>query len=111
MTLKVWGYPSQNAGDKQPFTSELSIQVSTYEVPKAMAVHPLGFQAAVVLDDSLRIYHLMSQQVTRTLYDLPLKRPGHVAYSTAGNMLAVTAEHDVILLDCWRATVIHIFSG
>eukprot|EP00927_Polykrikos_kofoidii_P056138 TRINITY_DN50308_c0_g1_i1.p1 TRINITY_DN50308_c0_g1~~TRINITY_DN50308_c0_g1_i1.p1 ORF type:complete len:1528 (+),score=272.94 TRINITY_DN50308_c0_g1_i1:63-4646(+) len=112
MTLRLWGYPSDGAKDGQSnFSSELSISVSSYEKPHALSVHPLGFQAAVLLDDSLKIYHLTSQQVTRTLYELPLKKPGDVAFSNSGNMLAVTTEHDVVLLDPWRATLIHVFSG
>eukprot|EP00928_Gymnodinium_smaydae_P011505 TRINITY_DN14236_c1_g1_i1.p1 TRINITY_DN14236_c1_g1~~TRINITY_DN14236_c1_g1_i1.p1 ORF type:complete len:1493 (+),score=333.11 TRINITY_DN14236_c1_g1_i1:123-4601(+) len=112
MNLKLWGYPSDNPRDGiNHFSSELSISVSTYEKPRAVAIHPLGFQAAVILDDSVRIYHLTTQNLTRTLFELPLKRPGHVAYSNAGNMLAVTSENDVIVLDPWRSTVIHVFSG
>ncbi|CAE8609420.1 unnamed protein product, partial [Polarella glacialis] len=110
--LKVWAYPSDE-GENGPnsFTSELSIQASTYETPTAIAVHPLGFQVALILEDMLRIYHLTTQQVSRTHFDLPLKHPGAVAYSNNGNMLAVSCENDVILIDPWRAVVIHMFSG
>lgn len=112
MQLKVWGFPSQDAHDPAgTFTSELGISVSTYERPRALAVHPLGFQVAVVLDDMLRVYHLTTQQTARTLFDLSLKHPGDVAYSNSGHMLAVTSDHDVILLDPWSLVVIHIFSG
>jgi len=112
MKMKLWGYPSDDGRDgSASFTSELNIQASIYEKPKALAMHPLGFHAAVIVEDTLRIYHLVTQQVTRTLYDLPLKRPGDCAFSNSGSMLAVTAEHDVILLDPWRATLIHVFSG
>lgn len=110
MHLKVWGYPCDREG-QHTFESEQSIQVSTYEKPRFVAVHPLGYQAAVVLNDSVRIYHLTTQHVTRTLYELPLKRPGHCTYSNSGDMLVVTTEHDVVLLDPWRAAVIHNFGG
>jgi len=110
MQLKVWGYPSKDdqAGG---FTSQLSFACSTYERPKACSIHPLGFQVAVVLEDVLRVYHLTTQQMTRTLFDLSLKHPGDVAYSNSGHMLAVTAGNDVILLDPWRQCLIHSFSG
>jgi len=113
MTLKIWGYPAEDGRNEgaTAFTSELSIKVSDYEKPKSVALHPLGFQAAVILDDMVRIYHLGTQQVTRTLYDLPLKKPSHCAFSNSGNMLAVTSEHDVILFDPWRSTLIHVFGG
>jgi len=112
MHLKVWGYPSEDTMDQpNAFTSELSVQASTYEKPTALAMHPLGFQVAVILEDMLRIYHLTNQQATRTLFDLPLKHPGHVAYSRGGNMLAVTSDNDVVLVDPWKGVLIHMFSG
>lgn len=110
MTLKVWGYPNADKPDT-PWTSELSFPVSTYEMPRACGVHPLGFQVAVIIEDLLRVYHLTTQHMTQTLFDLPLKHPGDVAYSNTGNMLAVTSEKDVILLDPWRQSLIHMFSG
>lgn len=33
-----------------PFNSELSLEVSSYECAAALAVHPLGFQVAVILE-------------------------------------------------------------
>jgi len=110
MNLKVWGYPAKE--DKQGgFKSLLSFPCSTYEKPRACSIHPLGFQVAIILEDMLRVYHLTTQQMTRTLFDLSLKHPGDVAYSNSGHMLAVTAGNDVILLDPWRQCLIHSFSG
>jgi WD40 repeat protein len=112
MNLKVWGYPATD--DKLTnggFKSLLSFPCSTFEKPRACSIHPLGFQVAVILEDLLRVYHLTTQQMTRTLFDLSLKHPGDVAYSNSGHMLAVSAGNDVILLDPWRQCLIHSFSG
>jgi WD40 repeat protein len=110
--LKVWGYPTEEMLDQpSPFSAELGLQVSPDGKPKAVAVHPLGFQVAVVTNDLLRIFHLTARQATRTLFDLPLKHPGDVAYSNGGNLLAVTTENDVILVDPWRSVLVHMFSG
>mmetsp|Transcript_26950 Transcript_26950/g.48715 ORF Transcript_26950/g.48715 Transcript_26950/m.48715 type:complete len:1443 (+) Transcript_26950:61-4389(+) len=110
--LKVWGYPSEEAeAGPNAFTSELSVQASPFETPTTMAVHPLGFQVALILEDMLRIYHLTTQAATRTHFDLPLKHPGGVSYSNSGSMLAVSSENDVVLIDPWRAVVVHMFSG
>eukprot|EP00931_Biecheleriopsis_adriatica_P102051 TRINITY_DN77078_c0_g1_i1.p1 TRINITY_DN77078_c0_g1~~TRINITY_DN77078_c0_g1_i1.p1 ORF type:complete len:1467 (-),score=402.16 TRINITY_DN77078_c0_g1_i1:134-4534(-) len=110
--LKVWGYPSEEAeAGRMAFTSELSLQASPFETPTCMSVHPLGFQVALILEDMLRIYHMTTQAATRTHLDLPLKHPGGVCYSNNGNMLAVSSENDVALVDPWRAVVIHMFSG
>merc|ERR1719408_833786 len=49
--------------------------------------------------------------MTKTLFELPLKSPGDVAYSHAGDLLAVTSEKDVVILDAWRMSVVHLFSG
>jgi len=110
MNLKVWGYPNMSKID-QEWTSELTFPVSTYEKPKACAVHPLGFQVAIVIEDLLRVYHLTTQSMIQTLFDLPLKHPGDVCYSNSGHMLAVTSEKDVIVIDPWRRSLIHMFSG
>jgi WD40 repeat protein len=111
MQLKVWAYPSIENKQGGGFTSQLSFPCSTYEEPRACAIHPLGFQVAVILEDTLRVYHLTTQHMTKTLFDLPLKHPGDVQYSHSGDMLAVTAGNDVILLDPWRQCLIHSFSG
>mmetsp|Transcript_43018 Transcript_43018/g.98888 ORF Transcript_43018/g.98888 Transcript_43018/m.98888 type:complete len:1538 (-) Transcript_43018:66-4679(-) len=112
MQLRVWGYPSEDHEDENGgFFSELSIKVSSYEKPRAIAVHPLGFQVAVILNDLLRVYHLTTSNATRTLFDLPLKHPGDTAYSNTGHLLAVTSGSDVILLDPWRSSLICMFSS
>lgn len=112
MRLKIWNYPSENMfGQASCYTSEMSVKVSTYEKPRRMAMHPFGFQVAVVLDDMLRIYHLTTQQATRTLFDLPLKHPGDVAYSNSGSLLAVTSNNDVICIDPWKGLLVRNFSG
>lgn len=110
--LKVWRYPAEESdGQAGVFTSELSVQASPFEIPTAIAVHPLGFQIALILEDMLRIFHLTPQQATRTHFDLLLKHPGGVAYSSSGNLLAVSSENDVALIDPWRAIVTHMFTG
>jgi len=111
--LKVWNYPSADMQlNPHAFTSELSIHVAHHnEKPLSLSVHPMGFQVAVVLESLLRVYHLTNQQVTRTLFDLPLRHPGDVTYSNGGSILAVTTEHDIILLDPWCLNLIHLFSG
>lgn len=110
--LKVWSFPTEE-GEAMPmaFSPELSIQVSPYECATAMAVHPLGFQVAVILEDTVRIFHLTPPQASRTHFDLALKNPGGVAYSHGGSLLAVSSDNDVALIDPWRAVVIHLFSG
>lgn len=112
-SIRVWGYPAdEGEGKLAPYEEELSLQAAAYETPLAMAVHPLGFQVAIVLEDMVRVYHLTTQQApSRTLFDLPLKKPGCVAYSNSGDMLAVTSENDVALIDPIRAVVIHMFAG
>lgn len=72
---------------------------------------PLGFQVAVILEDTVRIFHLTPPQASRTHFDLALKNPGGVAYSHGGSLLAVSSDNDVALIDPWRAVVIHLFSG
>mmetsp|Transcript_59785 Transcript_59785/g.142302 ORF Transcript_59785/g.142302 Transcript_59785/m.142302 type:complete len:1538 (+) Transcript_59785:84-4697(+) len=112
MQLRVWGYPSEDhEDDSGGFFSELCIKVSSYEKPKSIAVHPLGFQVAVILNDLLRVYHLTTANATRTLFDLPLKHPGDCTYSNTGHLLAVTSGNDVILLDPWRNSLICMFSS
>lgn len=112
MQLKVWAYPKmQKQHVPGGFTSQLSFPVSTYEKPRACAMHPLGFQVAIILEDVLRVYHLTTQQMTRTLFDLSLKHPGDVCYSNSGHMLAVSAGNDVILLDPWCQSLIHLFTS
>jgi len=111
MHLKVWGYPAKDDQHSGGFKSLLSFPCSTYEKPRACSIHPLGFQVAIILEDLLRVYHLTTQQMTRTLFDLSLKNPRDVAYSSSGNMLAVTAGNDVMLIDPWRQCLIHSFSG
>eukprot|EP00913_Durusdinium_trenchii_P034053 g31875.t1 len=135
-SLKLWSFPTEEQEAQAmslPFSAELSLQVSSYECASALAVHPLGFQIAAILEDStdrrkkksgvdgsvtgrlgediVRIYHLTPIQATRTQFDLPLKNPGGVAYSNGGSLLAVSSENDVALIDPWRAVVIHLFSG
>ncbi|CAK8994489.1 unnamed protein product [Durusdinium trenchii] len=113
-SLKLWSFPTEEQEAQAmslPFSAELSLQVSSYECASALAVHPLGFQIAAILEDIVRIYHLTPIQATRTQFDLPLKNPGGVAYSNGGSLLAVSSENDVALIDPWRAVVIHLFSG
>eukprot|EP00933_Yihiella_yeosuensis_P062327 TRINITY_DN65281_c0_g1_i1.p1 TRINITY_DN65281_c0_g1~~TRINITY_DN65281_c0_g1_i1.p1 ORF type:complete len:1448 (+),score=315.52 TRINITY_DN65281_c0_g1_i1:96-4439(+) len=110
--LKVWNYPSeQGEAEANAFSADLSIQASPFETPTAIAVHPIGFQVAIILEDMLRIYHLSPKEATRTHFDLLLKHPGTVAYSNSGNVLAVSTENDMALIDPWRAVVIHMFTG
>lgn len=112
MFIKVWSYPSEEAvGTPNGFTAELSVQVSTYEKPQRIALHPLGFQVAVILPDMLRVFHVTAQQATRTLFDLAFKHPGDVAYSNGGSLLAVSTNNDVILLDPIKVVLVRMFSG
>jgi len=110
-TLKLWNYPTEEQEAQMGFTPELSLQVSPYECATSVAVHPMGFQVAVILEDILRIFHLTPAQASRTQFDLALKNPGSVAYSNSGSMLAVSSDNDVALIDPWRAVVLHLFSG
>mmetsp|Transcript_143305 Transcript_143305/g.458246 ORF Transcript_143305/g.458246 Transcript_143305/m.458246 type:complete len:1497 (+) Transcript_143305:60-4550(+) len=110
--LKLWSFPEDGALDApNAFGCEFSVQVSTYEKPTSLAVHPLGFQVAVVLQDMLRIYHVTAQQSSRTMFDLPLKHPGDVSYSHSGELLAVSQNNDVILIDPIKGVLVRIFSG
>lgn len=111
-TLKLWNFPTEEQEAlPMPFTPELSLQVSAYENCKALAMHPLGFQVAAILEDMVRIFHLTPSQASRTQFDLQLKNPGGVAYSNSGSLLAVSSDNDIALIDPWRAVVIHLFSG
>jgi len=122
MLLKIWNYPSEaelRASEERStasdlpcaFSSDISLKVSVYEKPSSIAMHPMGFQVAVILEDMLRIYHVTTQQATRTLFDLPLKNPGDVTYSSTGSLLAVTSNNDVILIDPFKGVLVRMFSG
>lgn len=108
-SLKIWGYPSHNEKGGN-FSSELTFAFSDYDQPISLSLHPLGFQVAVMLPDRLRVYHVTMDKV-KSFFELPLRSPGQVAYSHSGEMLAVTSGTSVVLLDCWRAELIHVFSG
>jgi WD40 repeat protein len=109
-TLKIWGYPSHAEANRGNFSSELTFSFSDYDQPLALSIHPLGFQVAVMLPDRLRIYHITMEKV-KSFYELPLRSPGQVCYSHSGEVIAVTSGTSVILLDAWRAELVHVFSG
>eukprot|EP00438_Fugacium_kawagutii_P007197 Skav206551 [mRNA] locus=scaffold547:52437:66589:- [translate_table: standard] len=52
-TLKLWNFPTEEQEAlPMPFTPELSLQVSNYEHCRSLAMHPLGFQVACILEES-----------------------------------------------------------
>eukprot|EP00434_Breviolum_minutum_P011575 symbB.v1.2.010208.t1/scaffold621.1/size179687/14 len=127
-SLKLWNFPTEE---------QEALEVSAYEHCRSLAMHPLGFQVAAILEDlgmkaecfligkretekcalcqdlkdMVRIFHLTPSQASRTQFDLQLKNPGGVAYSNSGSLLAVSTDNDIALIDPWRAVVIHLFSG
>lgn len=116
-SLRVWTFPpggrDQQAllqGQREAFSAELVFQFSEYDKPGALSIHPLGFQVAVILQDRLRVFHI-AKEMLKPFFELPLKSPTDVCYSHSGDLLAVTSGSGIILLDCWRSTLIHMFSG
>lgn len=117
-SLRVWTYPpggkdqspSNLQLQREAFSAELVFHFSEYDRPNALSIHPLGFQVAVILQDRLRVFHI-AKEMLKPFFELPLKSPTDVCYSHSGDLLAVTSGSSVILLDCWRSTLIHMFSG
>jgi WD40 repeat protein len=98
--------------DRWVINTELNFNFVNVDRPLAFACHPFGMHAAVLFPDRLRMYQI-SHAVSESGggFEIPLKNPTAVTFSTAGDCVAVAAGHHVILVDYWGGQLAHLYSG